>query len=136
RAGEFAGYKNENPNPLVGPGRMGGSESVRSAHSRLDGRAARIARPAHTHGHVSRPALSWVRHGRQYLGSLRAVSIAESRRSFLRGCSWRSMPSMTADHAGAYVNRITSWATRSLATRRRRGRGPAKNGLPRPRTTG
>src|SRR5581483_9894816 len=60
RAGEFAGYKNENPNPLVGPGRMGGSESVRSAHSRLDGRAARIARPAHTHGHVSRPALSWV----------------------------------------------------------------------------
>ena len=38
--------------------------------------------------------------------------------------------------AGTYVNLITSSPIRSLATRRSRGRGPEKNGLPRPNTTG
>jgi len=41
-----------------------------------------------------------------------------------------------SDQAGTYVNRIASSPTRSLATRRSGDRGPAKNGLPRPSTTG
>lgn len=40
------------------------------------------------------------------------------------------------DQAGTYVNLITSSPIKSLATRRSGGRGPAKNGLPPPSTTG
>jgi hypothetical protein len=40
------------------------------------------------------------------------------------------------DYAGTYVNRIASSAIKSLATRWSGGRGPAKNGLPPPSTTG
>ena len=40
------------------------------------------------------------------------------------------------DQAGTYVNLITSPPMRSLATRRSRGRGPAKNGWPDPSTMG
>jgi hypothetical protein len=48
----------------------------------------------------------------------------------------RSPSGESRDQAGTYVNLITSSSTRSLATRRSRGRGPAKNGLPRPSTMG
>ena len=44
--------------------------------------------------------------------------------------------SVRHDHAGTYVNLTTSATIKSLATRRSRGRGPAKNGLPPPSTTG
>lgn len=40
------------------------------------------------------------------------------------------------DQAGTYVNLIASSPIKSLDTRRSGGRGPAKNGLPRPSTTG
>jgi hypothetical protein len=40
------------------------------------------------------------------------------------------------DQAGTYVNLIASSPIKSLATRRSGGRGPAKNALPRPSTTG
>src|SRR5829696_8474288 len=40
------------------------------------------------------------------------------------------------DQAGTYVSLIASSPIRSLAARRSGGRGPAKNGLPRPSTTG
>lgn len=43
---------------------------------------------------------------------------------------------MRRGYAGTYVNLITSLPMRSLATRRSGGRGPAKSGFPRPRTTG
>src|SRR3982074_3796417 len=47
-----------------------------------------------------------------------------------------SSPGERHDHAGTYVNLMTSSPMRSLATRRSGGRGPAKNGLPRPSTMG
>jgi hypothetical protein len=40
------------------------------------------------------------------------------------------------DQAGTYVNRITPSPINSLSTRRSGGRGPAKNGVPLPSTTG
>ena len=49
---------------------------------------------------------------------------------------WRDPSGELRDQAGTYVNLIASSPIRSLATRRSGGRGPAKNGLPRPSTTG
>ncbi len=48
----------------------------------------------------------------------------------------RSPSGESCDQAGTYVNLITSSPIRSLVARRSGGRGPAKNGLPRPSTTG
>jgi hypothetical protein len=49
---------------------------------------------------------------------------------------YRCLLDESRDSAGTYVNRITFSVIRSLATRWSRGVGPAKNGLPRPATTG
>jgi hypothetical protein len=57
-----------------------------------------------------------------------------SRKSSMAPFCFRSGESR--DQAGTYVNLITSSPTRSLVTRRSGGRGPEKNGLPRPSTMG
>jgi hypothetical protein len=48
----------------------------------------------------------------------------------------QSRSGKSRDQAGTYVNLITPSPRRSLATRRSGGRGPAKNGVPRPSTMG
>jgi hypothetical protein len=52
------------------------------------------------------------------------------------GMHWGSLSGESRNQAGTYVSRTTLSPIGSLESRRSGGRGPAKNGLPLPSTTG
>jgi hypothetical protein len=66
----------------------------------------------------------------------RRIAMLKQKRKLRWLTRWCDPSGELRDQAGTYVNLIASSPTKSLATRRSGGRGPAKNGLPRPSTIG